>query len=120
MDAESKEVEILKEIRNSEKEAETIIEKAQIEKEKILRETAKNSSNLLAAKKEEIRKAQEKNLINFKDKTNSMKSQKLEEGKKTVKQIKAKAEKNISKAVDFIMKKFEAEVNTVSEPQNKN
>ena len=37
-----------------------------------------------------------------------MKNERLREGIKEVKQTKEKAEKNISKAVEFVMKKFEA------------
>lgn len=101
------EAEILSEIRDSEKKADEIIEKAKTEKEAILHEAAASSSKLLAAKQDEIRKLQEKKLIEFRDKFKSVKEEKLAEGKDIAKQLRAKAEKNIPKAVDFAMIKFE-------------
>ncbi len=56
----TKEAEILNEIRNSEKKADEIVEKANKEKEAILQEAVKSSSGLLETKKEEIKKSQEK------------------------------------------------------------
>ena len=101
------EAEILSEIKDSEKKAEEIIERANRQKESILHESAINSSKLLAAKEEEIRKAREKKVMDFRDKIKLLKEEKLVEGKNTAKQLKAKAEKNIQKAVEFVMKKFE-------------
>lgn len=101
------EAEILSEIRDSEKKADEIIEKAKVEKEQILHEAAASSSKLLAAKQDEIRKLQEKKLIEFRDKFKSVKEEKLAEGKNIAKQLRAKAEKNAPKAVDFAMIKFE-------------
>ena len=56
----TKEAEILNEIRNSEKKADEIVEKANKEKEAILQDAVKSSSGLLETKKEEIKKSQEK------------------------------------------------------------
>ncbi len=101
------EAEILIEIREAEKKADEIIESARMEKESIINEAVKNSSKLLAAKEEEIRKLQEKKIMEFREKTKLIKEEKLSEGKSLVKQIKAKAEKNIPKSVEFVMKMFE-------------
>ena len=101
------EAEILSEIRDAEKKADEIIERAKREKEAILHEATVNSSKLLAAKQDEIRKLQEKKVIEFRDKTKSIKEEKLAEGKTIAKQIRAKSEKNIPKALDFVIKKFE-------------
>ena len=98
---------ILKEIRDSEKKSGVIVEKAQLEKQKILVNANKNSSKVLSDKKEEIKKSREKKLVDFRDKAISLKNEKLKEGRKTVAQLKVKAEKNIGKAIDFVMKKFE-------------
>jgi len=103
----SKETEILNDIRNSEKKAEEILEKANREKEALIRDAVNSSSDILIKTKEEIRKLQEKKMISARDNAKSIKEEKLEEGKKAVKQLRTKAEKNISKAVDFVMKKFE-------------
>lgn len=101
------EAEILSEIRDSEKEADEIIERANREKEAIFNSAKINSSKLLAAKQEEIRKLQEKKVIDFRDKARLIREEKMGEGKSAVKQVKAEAEKNIAKALDFVMKRFE-------------
>lgn len=101
------EAEILSEIKDAEKKADDIIERAKREKEAILREAYVNSSKLLASKGEEIKKLQEKKILDFRDKAKLIKEEKIAEGKTTAKQTRAKAEKNIPKAVEFIMKKFE-------------
>jgi len=100
------EAEILGQIKDSEKKAEKIIENANIEKETVLQDAIKSSSELLSKRREEIRKLQEKKIMDSKSKVKSLKEEKLKEGKKTVNQIKKKAEKNINKAVEFVMKKF--------------
>ena len=104
------EAEILTEIKDSEKRADEIIERAKREKESIIQEAIRNSSKLLTAKEEEIKKSQEKKISDFRDKAKLIKEEKLIEGKTQVKQIKAKAEKNILKAADFVLKKFEEAV----------
>lgn len=101
------EAEILSEIRDAEKKADDIIERAKREKEAILQEAARSSSKLLASKEEEIKKLQEKKILDFRDKFRLIKEEKTADGKATAKQTRAKAEKNIPKAVEFIMKKFE-------------
>ncbi len=106
----AKETEILNEIRASEKKADEITEQAGKTREDILQKAERDSSELLAAKKEEIRKAQEKKLVDFKGKIEPLRNKKLEEGKNEVKQLKAKAQKNTSKAVEFVVKKLEEEI----------
>lgn len=101
------EAEILLEIRDSEKKADELIERAQKEKEAILHEAARNSSKLLAEKEHEIRKSQEKKIMDFRDKARLMKEEKSAEGRALSKQLKAKAEKNASKAAELVIRKFE-------------
>ena len=101
------EAEILSEIRDSERKADESIERARREKEEIVRQAIVNSSKLLAEKKEEMRKLQEKKIMEFRDKARLIKEEKIAEGKTVAKQLKAKSEKNIEKAIDFIMKQFE-------------
>ena len=101
------ETEILIEIKEAEKKADEIIERAKGERERIIHEAARNSSKLLAEKEEEIRKLQEKKLKDFRDKAKLIREEKLADGKNIAKQIKAKSEKNIPKAADFAMEKFE-------------
>ena len=105
--AQKMEAEILSEILDSEKKADDILERAKREKEKILQEAMRNSSKLLADKEEEIRKFQEKKIMDFRDKAKLIREGKLAEGKVISKQIKTKAEKNIAKAIEFVLKKFE-------------
>ncbi len=103
----SKETEILSEIRDSEKKSEEIIERAKVEYKRILDDAKRNSLKLLAAKKQEISKLQQKKLMDFRAKAGLVKAEKVKEGKKAANQAKAKAEKNAGKAVEFAMKKFE-------------
>ena len=101
------EAEILTEIKDAEKRADEIAERAKSEKERMLQEAIRNSSKLLGEKESEIRKLQEKKVIDFRDKARLIKEEKLADGKAAVKQLKAKAEKNIPKAVELVIKKFE-------------
>ena len=103
----TKEAEILKEIRECEKKADEVIEKAKRKKENILDNAQRSSAKLLSDKKEEIRQLQEEKLAHFREDANSLRKEKLEEGKKLVNQAKAKAEKNTSKAVEFVIKMSE-------------
>ena len=101
------ETEILSEIKDSEQKADDIIERAKREQESILHESMVSSSKLLFDKENELNKLQEKKIADFREKSKLVKEEKIAEGKAQVKQLKAKAEKNISKAVDFVLKKFE-------------
>ena len=98
---------ILNEIKESEKKAEEILERAQKEKDSIVREANINSSKLISARENEIKKLQEKKIMEFRDASKLLIEEKIAEGKIGAKQAKAKSEKNIPKAVEFVMKKFE-------------
>ena len=104
------EAEILKEIKDAEKRADEIIERAKREKEAIIQEAIRNSTKLFSAKEEEIRKAQEKKIMDFREKAKLIKEEKLIEGKAAVKQLNAKAVKNTAKAAELVMKKFEESI----------
>ena len=101
------EAEILTEIKDSEKRAEETIERAKRDKESIIHEANTNSSKSLLARQEEIKKSQEKKIADFREKAKLIREEKLAEGKTQVKQLRAKAEKNIAKAADFVLKRFE-------------
>ena len=101
------EVIILSEIRDAEKKADDIVEKAKREKERIVHESRASSSSMIPSKEEEIKKLQEKKLIDFRDKSKLIIEEKIAEGKLEAKQLKSKSEKNIAKAVEFAIKKFE-------------
>ncbi len=103
----SKETEILSEIRDAEKKADDILEKAKIESESILREASRNSSRLSINMQEEIIKASEKRILDFREKLKFLKEEKLAEGNEIISELKAKAQKNIPKAVGLVMQKFE-------------
>ena len=104
------EAEILTEIIESEKRADETIEGAKREKESIIQEALADSSKLLAAKEEEIRKLQEKKIADFRDKAKLIREEKMAESRNAIKQIKAKADKNAAKSVDFIIKKLEERI----------
>ena len=101
------EAEILSEIRDCEKKSDSIIESAKRKKEEILHEAARSSSKLLSEKEEEKKKNQEKKIMGFRNKIKTEKNEKLKEGENLLKQMTAKAEKNIDKAVESVMKKFD-------------
>ena len=101
------EAEILAEIKDAEKRADEIIERAKNEKERILQETVRNSSKLMGEKESEIKKLQEKKIIDFREKSKLIKEEKLAEGRTLAKQLKTKAEKNIAKAVELVIKQFD-------------
>lgn len=101
------EAEILGEIKDAEKRADETIERARRESELIVQEALKNSSKLLAAAEDELRKTRDKKINDFRDKAKLIREEKLAEGKAQAKQLKAKAEKNITKAADIVLKKFE-------------
>ena len=102
-----KEAFILMEIMEAEKKAEEIIEKAGLQKASIVQEARKEAAKLVSSKLEEIRKGREKKIADFREKSRLLGEEKASEGKIQAKQIKAKSDKNIQKAVDFILKKFE-------------
>lgn len=106
-EAASPEAAILGEIRESEKKADQIIEGAKLQKDSSIQEAKANASKLILAKEDELRKNQEKKLMEFKDRAKLLSEEKLAEGKMLAKQAKAKSEKNILKAVDFVLKRFE-------------
>ena len=103
----SRESEILQEIREAEKKADEILERAKLERESILRDAHVNSSKLLLQKEEELRKLEEKKLMDFRGKAKLIREEKISDGNAISRQLKSKAEKNILKSVDFVMKKFE-------------
>jgi len=101
------EAEILGEIKDTERKADETIERAKRECESIVQEAAKNSSKMLAAKEDELRKLQERKIMDFREKAKLMKEEKIAEGKIQAKQLKAKAEKNAAKAVELVLNRFE-------------
>ena len=98
---------VLKDIRNAEKESDSILEKAEKEKEKILNEAQKKAEEIFQKEKESAKDFHEKKLVDFRSKSDSMLKEKIEEGRKQAAQLESKAKKNMDKAFDFIMKKFE-------------
>ena len=103
----AKEILILGEIREAEKKADEIVESAKRQKESILQEAKSNASKMTDSSDTEIRKSSEKKLMDFRDKSKLLFEEKISEHKALAKQAKAKAEKNIGKAADFALKKFE-------------
>jgi len=103
----SPEAAILAEIKEAEKKADEIVERAKLQKDSITQDAKANSSKLILAREDELRKTKEKKIMEFRDKARLLSEEKLAEGKLLAKQIKAKSEKNIPKAVEFVLKKFE-------------
>lgn len=103
----SPEIAILAEIKESEKKADEILERAKNEKDRIVHEARSNASKFLALKDEEIKKSREKKISEYRDRAKLLEEERLAEGRLSAKQIKSKSEKNTQKAVDFVLKKFE-------------
>ena len=103
----AKEVLILGEIKESEKKAEEIVESAKKQKESIIQEAKASASKMIASSESEARKSHEKKLMDFKDRSKLLFEEKISEHKISAKQAKTKADKNISKAADTVIKKFE-------------
>src|SRR3989344_2208125 len=102
-----KEASILMEIREAEKKADEIVEKARFQKDSIILETRVNSAKLISLKEEEIKKSREKKIMDFREKSRLIGEEKTAEGKVSAKQAKSKSDKSMQKAVEFILKKFE-------------
>jgi|SRR3989338_7912436 len=98
---------ILSEIREAEKKADEIIAAAKLQKDSAIQEASASASKLVLAKEDELRKTREKKLIEFRDKARLLSEEKLAEGKMLARQAKARSEKNIPKAVDFVIKSLE-------------
>ena len=102
------EFEILSEIKKSEAKSLQMIESAMKENYSIISEAHKNASKLIQEKQEKMRKEQESRLSDFREKTKLIREEKLGEAKIQVRQIKAKSEKNLQKAADFVMQKLDS------------
>ena len=107
----SKESQILLEIKSAEKKADDMMDKARQSCEAIVNQAAKNSSIKIGSMQEEIIKSKEKKILDFKEKLKLLREEKIAEGKAEARQIKSKAAKNIPKAVSLIMEKFEETIN---------
>ncbi len=104
---ENKEAEILIGIRESENASEEILKKAQAEKDAIIKSAQKEAEGILRAGTEEIKKAQERKMSELNSKFDSVKKEKAEESTKQIRQLEAKSEKNMDKAVELIITKLE-------------
>lgn len=109
-DNSQREIAVLGEIRESEKKAEEILEKAKSEQDSIIRQAGLDASKLLAQKTEEIKKYQEKKIMEFRDRVKLLSEEKIAEGSALAKQLRSKADKNGGKAVELVMKTFEGGV----------
>lgn len=103
----SREIAILAEIRESEEKSEEMLEKAKSEKDSIIHQARLDASKLIAEKSEELKKSQEKRIMDFKDKLKLLNEEKIAEGKTLAKQLRLKADKNSPKAVELVLRKFE-------------
>ena len=93
-ESQNPEAAILSEIREAEKKADEIIAAAKLQKDSSIQEAKANASKLILAKEDELRKIQEKKLMEFRDRAKLLSEEKLAEGKMLAKQAKTKSEKN--------------------------
>ena len=103
----AKETLILGEIKEAEKKADEIIESAKRQKESIIQDARANASRMAALSEAEIRKSHEKKLMDFKEKSKLLFEDRVSEHMILARQAKAKAEKNMVKSTEFVIKKFE-------------
>ena len=101
------ESQILSDIRNSEKKADEILQKAQTDREAILHNAAASASVIATKAQEGIRAEQEKKAADAREKAKLIRAEKLAESKAPIRQLRSKSDKSASKAADFIVKKFE-------------
>ena len=101
------ELSILNEIKEAEKKAEAMLEKAREEKENIIHDAVVEASKSFSKKSEEIKSNSEKKISESREKAKQIREEKIEEGKKLAKQISSKSSKKADEAADFIIKKFE-------------
>ena len=105
--SDTKETEILTEIRDAEKKAEDILEKAKAESQLFLQEASKNSSHLLSKGQEDAAKSMEKKISDFREKLRFLKEENIAKANEAIRDLKANAQKNIPQAVGLVMEKFE-------------
>ena len=103
----SREIAVLTEIKESEQKAGEMIERAKSEKGLIANQAKSDASKLISEKAVEIKKSQEKKIMEFKDRVKLLNEEKIAEGKMLAKQLKSKADKNSARAVELVLKKFE-------------
>ena len=98
---------ILLQIKESEVQADKILEDARKQKEDLISEANSDAQKMLDAGIADIAKQNDKKIIDFRSKASLLKDDKLSLGKANSKLLKSKSDKNIGKASDFIVKKFE-------------
>ena len=102
------EFEILEEIKKAESRSAHMIENAKREKESIISKAQQDASKLILEKQEEILKSQDRKISEFREKSKLIREEKLGEAKIQVRQLKAKSDKNMQKAVDIVIQKIDA------------
>jgi V/A-type H+/Na+-transporting ATPase subunit G/H len=104
------EIEILKEIREAESEANEIIAKAQEESNKISQSARKEAQNVYNEKIQSALKDQSSALEAYKSESTDLRRKKLIESNKKVNDLQKTTKKNVDKAVEFVLKKFEESI----------
>ncbi len=107
----TKEAEILNEIRESEKKADEIMDRAIKEKESILQESIKRASAFLIEKQTEIDLLKDRKIAEFKENSKFILQKKIEDARIIVAKLKSDSEKEISNGTFLIIKKFEENLN---------
>ena len=115
MEAKSEErsidIQILVDIREAEKKADSILERAREDKESVMHDAVIEASKKFAQSSEGVLNEQKKKIKEFKEKSGFIREEKINEGMLQAKQIKAKSTKKIEDAANFITVKFEETLN---------
>jgi len=107
MEKEVKQSDILREIKQTERESEASVAKAQIEKDKIIQQSRKTCSQLLKDSEEQNALTKENKIAAAQKKAEQQRKEMIEVSKKSVVDMSKTAQKNMEKATDFIIKTFE-------------
>ena len=101
------EVNILAEIRSAEKKADELLQRAKAERDSILHEASSSASGFVSRRMEEIKNGHDRKISDYREKAKLIKEEKLAEGKDAIKAMKSKSDRNLQKAVEFVVKRFE-------------
>ncbi|NQV08800.1 hypothetical protein HQ529_03035 [Candidatus Woesearchaeota archaeon] len=101
---------ILEEIKEAEKKSKRIVENSHIKKELIIQKGKEKAKEMIKEQETKSEQEKEKEVSSKMKQLEETKQEIIRNGDKEVKKIGSTAEKNISKAVDYVLKKFNEKV----------
>ena len=101
---------IISEVKDAEKKADVLIERAKKEADELVQSAKHEASTVIRKEEDLFAKEQEKKLSELKDTLAASKVEEAQETAKEISEIKAKAKKNQAKAIAHIIKAFEDKI----------